>query len=111
MKTYYHVTDKKNWPFIQVEGLIPIVGERSAELYESPCIFLFPTQEDMDTALLQWLGEWYDDKEIETDERIDLISLKITLPDNFPIIPGDVEYECISTAPIGPEFIHFYKDE
>lgn len=103
MKAYYHCTELKQLESIMKNGLIPQVGERSAKLGESPGVFLFPSYEDCETALYQWFGD-------EFDENDKLITLKITLPDDFPL-EDSVEYEKISRQVIPAEFIELYKLE
>ena len=90
-------------------GLIPHIGTLS-KLYgeTSARIYLFPTQEAMETALSSWLGENID---AEFGDNISCCSLKIQLPDNFPIIPGEVEYECYCEDVIPPKYITYFKEE
>lgn len=104
MKAYYHVTPISNYHSIMERGLIPQVGERSKQLDEEPGIFLFPTYEDCETALWQWLGEAYEDLEEE------LITLEVRLPNNFRLdVTGD--WEVCSRYPIEPQYITFFKNE
>jgi hypothetical protein len=98
MKTYYHVTPKENLSSIMQNGLIPHVGERTKELNESKAVFLFPTEEDMEDALQNWLGDCF-------DEDIELVCLKIVLPDDFPIQDSCVDWEKISKVTIPPQYI------
>lgn len=110
MRTFYHVSEKKNLESIMQNGLIPQVGERSKELNEESSVFLFPTKEDMEFALGQWLGEWYDDKEEECGCKVILMSLEINVPDDFPIYNGVVEYENYSLITIPPKYIKYLQD-
>ena len=111
MRTVFHVTEAGNWGAIQEEGLIPQVGERSAELNEPPGIYVFPTEDDMNTALSQWLGEWFDEKEEQIDAHINLISLKILLPDSIPIEHTQAPYELRVTEAIPPMYIELHKHQ
>ena len=44
-------------------GLEPRIGERSKEIGETEkAVYLFPTIDDMNCALGQWLGDWYNDE-------------------------------------------------
>lgn len=62
--TVYHVTTDSAWESIKTHGLRPAIGERSADLGESiQRIYLFPSEEDMDSALWNWLGECFEDEE------------------------------------------------
>lgn len=104
MKTFYHVSLKKNLSSIMQHGLIPQIGERSKEMNEEEGVFLFPTIEDMNTALGQWLGDCFEEEEV-------LMSLEIKLPDDFPIQDSTVEYEKISKVVIPPQYIRYLQDE
>ena len=104
MKIVYHVSLKRNLKSIMKYGLIPKIGTRSKELKEEKAVFLFTTREDMETALGQWLGNWFSEKTV-------LMSLEITLPDEFPIIDSTVDYEKVSKIRIPPVCIRFIQDE
>lgn len=104
MKKYYHVTQKKDFNSIMTKGLIPQMGERSMDVEEENFVFLFPSKEDMNTALSSWFGELFDDE-------IELVSLEITLPDDFPIFDSTVEYEKVSKVIIQPQYIKYLREE
>ena len=58
---------------------------------------------------LQNFAEWY---ESNYGEEVELCSLKITLPANFPISYNDaVPYECYSYDVIESKYIEFLKEE
>ena len=104
---YYHVTLAENLNNILQEGLIPLIGERSLEIEEKEAlVYLFSSIEDMECAVMQWLGDWYKDK---YGEDVKLISLKIDLPPTFPIENREVEYESVSRDVIPPKYISFFK--
>ena len=104
---YYHVTLAKNVNSNLKEGLIPKIGERSLEIGEKePLVYLFPNQEDMECAVMQWLGDWYED---EYGENVKLACLKVEVPYQFPIENGEVEYECTSKYTIPSKYISFFK--
>lgn len=106
---FYHVTLKNNLDNILKNGLIPQIGTLSQAANETiNRIYLFPTIDDMNTALSSWLGETIDNIFGETTE---CCSLQINLPDNFPVIQEDVPYEAYSYIPIPPEYISYFKDE
>lgn len=105
----YHVSLLRNLKSIMKVGLEPKIGERSKEIGETEkAVYLFPTIDDMNCALGQWLGDWYND---EYGEDVPLMSLEIDLPDDFPIQDGEVEYEKISKVVIPPQYIRFLKEE
>lgn len=101
----YHVTKKEYLNSILEKGIIPQTGERSKDCGErEELIFLFPTKEDMNFALGQWFGDCFEEDE-------ELVSLELTLPDNFPIEEGDVEYEVISKVIIPSKYITHIREE
>lgn len=109
MKTYYHVTLTQNLQSIFTHGLKPSIGELSQSCNETvPKIYLFPSLSDMETALSSWLGETINEQYGET---IECCSLEISVPDNFPIQEGDVEYEVYSYSTIPPQYIRYLKEE
>lgn len=109
MKTFYHVTLKENYEKIKNEGLVPSIGTLSQLAEENVArVYLFPSLEDMENALLNWLGEQIND---EYGEDVECCSLKIDLPDTFPISFGEIEYEVYSYDTIPPQYISYLKDE
>jgi len=102
--TMYHVTSKRNWQKIKREGLQPKIGPRSSKLKEKPGIFLFTSMDSLEDALMNWLGE-----EFEDDETLAI--LKVTVDINKLIIDPSVRYEAISTQPIPPKDIKFVRYE
>ena len=109
MATFYHVTKKKYLRKILQQGLIPQIGELARYSGETePRIYLFPDIQSMDTALGSWLGLYYEDK---YPEGIELCSLKIILPNKFPIQNGSAPYEDYSYDPIPAKYISYLKDE
>lgn len=133
MKTFFHVTRLDYLDNIMEKGLVPCIGHLSQLIDETEKrIYLFPNQESMENALANWLGETYerlldmakenvendiDDlfgftkEQIDEMEEIPLCSLKITIPDDFPIFDGETEFECYSYQTISPKFISFFKEE
>lgn len=109
MKTYYHVTLLNNLNSIMSLGLVPTIGTLSKLCDEkNNKVYLFPTKTDMETALSSWLGEVIDDT---YGEQIECCSLEIVLPDDWPIQPGECEYEVYATDIIPAKYIKFFKLE
>ncbi|QST02164.1 hypothetical protein IMZ31_22185 (plasmid) [Pontibacillus sp. ALD_SL1] len=67
-------------------------------------MFLFSDYNSCVDALGQWLGDEFEDLEEE------LITLKVELPDHFPL-EQEVEWEWISRNRIHAPCISFYKNE
>lgn len=104
---FYHVTLAKNLDSILTNGLIPRIGERSLEIGEKEAsVYIFPSEADMECAVMQWLGDWYED---EYGEDVELVCLEINVPYNFPIENGEVEYEYVSKDIIPNKYIKFFK--
>tara|TARA_Y100000034_G_C6910321_1_gene424388 strand:- start:11310 stop:11624 length:315 start_codon:yes stop_codon:yes gene_type:complete len=101
---YYHVTVKENELEIFNKGLIPGKGKRSLLINEDRnAIYLFKNESAMEDALMNWLGEELEEKE--------LVILEIKLPETFPIEENPNSYEAISYEIIDPKYIRVYKYE
>lgn len=97
----FHVSPKKNLNSIQFKGLIPKIGPRAKLLGESnKSIYLFPSKEDVDNALMNWLGDELEDE--------DVIIMAIDLSGIDYQIEG---YEIILTEAIDPSRIIKIMDE
>lgn len=73
----YHVTRKENLPDILANGIQPRIGPRSLAANEpEPKIYLFRRKDDMENAVMNWLGELFDDS-------AELVALKIQMPVGF----------------------------
>lgn len=56
----YHITDSVNTESILANGLRASIGPRSAELGETvKSVYLFPSIDDLENALGNWLGEYF----------------------------------------------------
>ena len=90
--TAYHVTHSASWPRIQAEGLLPTIGDRSADLGEVEArIYLFPDKDSMNNALMNWLGECF-----EEEENLYVLEVDITDYETAQ----DVEWEITISHPI-----------
>lgn len=101
---YFHVTPIENLESILANGLVPQIGKRSEEIgEEQERIYLFSDFEEMENALMNWLGEAFEEYE-------ELCILQIDLPDDFPIKTevdsnGDKFYESYVYEVIPSNFI------
>lgn len=83
-RTVYHFSPAEHLPEIQRQGLIPQIGPRSRKLGEPrPAIYFFPTLAGAEDALMNWLGD-------EFDEAQPIALLRVN-------IPADVEIQCDQT--------------
>lgn len=108
-RCYFHVTPIQNVPSIMKNGLIPQIGERSgAQGEEIPAVYLFPTKDDMDNALSNWLGDWFEDT---YGPDVELAIIRVSLPKSvFVHYTFDVSYECYVTEPISPKQMFFFTE-
>lgn len=99
--TRYHVTPSSNVDSIRKNGLQPRIGERSLSAGEkTPAVFLFANQDDLEQALLNWLGEIFEDE--------DLVILEIQLPLEYKQSLAQSEYEITCSVAIPPQYIRLY---
>lgn len=108
-RCFFHVTPMENVQNIMEHGLVPQIGERSgAQGEETPAIYLFPTRDDMDNALSNWLGEWFEDAYCPDAE---LAVIKVSLPkDVYVHYDRTVLYECYVTEPIPSKQLFFFTE-
>lgn len=99
---YYHVTPAKNVPSIMKNGLVPKIGTRSANFGEADKhVYLFPSKDEMETAMMNWLGD-------EFDEDEPLAVLAVEVDDNDDTVDRAVDgptWEYLSVNPIDPKNI------
>lgn len=91
----YHVTPRANLDSICEKGLEPRNGVRSLMLGESKdAIYLFPSIENMENALSNWLGELFEDEEVLVVLEVDILGLDI--------VQSEAEYEilCFETIAV-----------
>ena len=66
----------------------------------TPAVFLFANQDDLEQALLNWLGEIFEDE--------DLVILEIQLPLEYKQFLAQSEYEITCSVAIPPQYIRLY---
>lgn len=104
-RIHYHVTPLTNVERILRVGLTPLIGERSAKIGETePAIYLFPTEQDCETALMGWL-----DNEFEEEEQLAI--LEIQLPYELTTHTSEAEYEVLVKELIPPSHIRLKSIE
>jgi len=99
----YHVTTYKKSTRILNYGLVPKIGIRSSKLEKQKAIYLFKTYSDVENALMNWLGD-----EFEENERLSL--LKVNIPKGA-IVEEGVEYELVVLSKIPAKNITLIKDD
>lgn len=95
---FFHVTPTSNLDSIMKQGLIPRVGERSAKVGEKPAIHLFHNWDEVEDAMMNWMGDEFEDEPLSL--------LKVTVPatavEEDPFYPGSIY---TSERPISPKQI------
>lgn len=104
---YWHVTPTENLPGILRDGLMPQVGPRSSDLgEEEPAVYLFTDLASVETALSNWLGEWFEDE----PEEARLALIEVTLPADARFAEG-AGFEIVVLEPIPAEAIRVVTDD
>lgn len=98
MRTLYHLTPHDNIDGILRNGLVPQIGPRSAIVNETvPAVFCFVDLDEVETALMNWLSDYFDE-----DEPLAL--LRVTLGSGADVGAG-AAYEVAVLSPIPAEGI------
>jgi len=96
-KITYHITPRRNVMSIMAKGLRPGIGDRSSKIDgETHGIYTFPNKQSAEDALMNWLGDEFDE-----DEELSLLKVDIT---GLRTVQG-ADYEIIVTEPITPDRI------
>lgn len=90
----YHITPSENLSSILRKGLIPQKGERTRKILdEKAAIYCFPDKNSMEDAVMNWLGDEFDE-----DESLALLEIDTTgLEGN---VTGGAKYEIAITSVI-----------
>ena len=86
----YHVTPTKNLKSIAKQGLVPTIGDRSSQIAgEESGIYVFPDRASAEDAVMNWLGDEFDDEPL-TMLKIDVSGLDkhITKGADYELIVG-----------------------
>lgn len=103
-KIYYHVSLKENEESILNDGLVPKIGNLSSKLGESKeAVYLFTSEEAMNNALMNWLGEELPDE--------DLVIFQVTLPSDYWIDSNSESYEIIHYDIIPSKYLKILRYE
>jgi len=101
---YYHVTPQDTLPSIEIQGLIPQSGDRSAIRHDPPAIYLFPSLDALHDALMNWLGDLF-------DEDTPLALLRICVPATWPIrVDPQTPWEVRCEQVIPPQNLSYLGD-
>lgn len=104
----YHVTRHADLESIFKHGLVPAIGERSAQLTANgqpverePRVYFFPSLEDCETAMMQWLADYFSE-----DEPLCLLLVDLTGHD----LEQDCAFELSTRKPVPPESIQLLNE-
>jgi hypothetical protein len=95
---FFHVTPSKNLNSIFKKGLLP---KTPKDIEDKKAVYLFPDKDTAEEALLNWLGDRFED----TDLTLLKVNKEVLQKSGIEIIPGDVDYEVLSLQRIPPEAI------
>ena len=83
----YHVTRKRNLPTIKKYGILP--SDKFVGMTDfGAVVFLFNKKEDMEDAMMNWMGDRFSD-----DEELVLLTIN---PKNIDLFPSDAGFEVIT---------------
>lgn len=83
----FHITKTENIPYIKSEGLKPFIGINSSSYGETkPAIYFFMNKETMEDALVNWMGDLF-----EEDEQLSVITVDVK---EHLIHKSSASYEC-----------------
>lgn len=88
---YWHVTKQENLPFIRKNGLI---AKKPLDYQDEPGVYLFKSKIDAEEALMNWLGDRF-------EEEDELVMLPVDKDAVRETVPG-ADYEIISRQNIAP---------
>lgn len=98
-KVAYHVTPTQNLRSVMKNGLVPNIGDRSSKIAgEQSGIYLFPSVEAAEDAVMNWLGDEFDE-----DEPLTLLKVNIDGLEKY--ISQGADYELIVNTNIEPNRI------
>jgi hypothetical protein len=96
-KIAYHVTPTKNIEKIKSTGLIPSKNKETGDFG----IFMFETTEALEDAMMNWLGDKFDENEDLSLLTLDITGLKYN---------HGAGYEILTTEKISPDRIKKIKN-
>jgi len=92
---YYHITPTKNVKSIMRNGLQPSIPK---DMNDVEGVYLFVSVEAAEEALMNWLGDRFDEDEDLTMLKVDSSGVTSTSQKN-------AEYEIIANNKIEPQFV------
>jgi hypothetical protein len=104
-KLVYHVTSKRYLSKIHKNGLIPKIPKDYGEDGDEIGVYCFPSIEDTENALMNWLGERIEEWEDENDKEYNEVVLVLDITGLKVKENHDVDYEIIVKEPIPPDRI------
>ena len=99
-KNYYHVTRSENVPLIMRDGLLPL---KPTDMEDVEGIYLFKSPTDAEEALMNWLGDRFDEEESLTLLKVDALGID-------EVDSSAAGFEVVSTSKIDPQFISIEQE-
>jgi len=100
-ESYYHITRSENVPLIMKGGLLP---SKPDDMQDVEGVYLFKSVMDAEDALMNWLGDRFDEDEPLTLLRVDSAGAGELDTDSA------AGFEAISKTGIAPEFISIEQE-
>lgn len=104
----YHVTRHADLHSIFKHGLVPAIGERSSQITANgqpienePRVYFFPSLDDVETAMMNWLGDCFSE-----DEKLCLLLVNLT----DYVIEKDCPFELSTRQTISPKSIQLINE-
>lgn len=98
----YHVTEENHLPAIKRRGILPMAPE---DYDDFEGVYLFKSLEDVQEALMNWLGDRIEDAEEKSGISYNEIVLEVNLSGLEEYLLDSVEYEWVCFVPIEPHRI------
>lgn len=110
----YHVTLAHHLPSILRQGLVPQIGANSQALGEHEArVYAFIDRQAMETALMNWMGEVYEEMEDALGHEVDLVIIEVedACFERVQDSNGDPFYECYADTTVPPQSFRRITDE
>lgn len=96
----FHIAPETAVPGIRKHGLLPGIGDRSTHCGEdSPAVYFFPSAEDAEGAMLNWLPDEY-----PNGTRFYMVTA--ALPSRYAqSLRTTADYEVVTDLPVPPDYL------
>ena len=98
--SYYHITRSENVPLIMKDGLLP---SKPDDMQDVEGVYLFKSITAAEDALMNWLGDRFDEEESLTLLKVDALGID-------EVDSSAAGFEVVSTSKIDPQFISIEQE-